>query len=192
MESELKKNITGNPNGDFPDISGRAFIDPTARVIGNVRISAGCFVGPYAVIRADEADPSGQVWPITIGADSNVQDGVIIHALAGTSVTIEACCSIAHGAVIHGPCQIGEGSFVGFRAVVYKSHLEREVFVGASAVVQNVNLMCGDSVDAGISLLWQQDVATLASKVTPDQRQFMTNVIAANRILVKGYNKGDR
>ena len=41
------------------------------------------FVGPYAVIRADEVDESGDMEPIVIGANSNIQDGVVIHSKSG-------------------------------------------------------------------------------------------------------------
>ncbi|MHC4192834.1 MAG: gamma carbonic anhydrase family protein, partial [Planctomycetota bacterium] len=77
-----------NPNGDWPQVDPTAYIDPTARIVGKVHIGPEVFIGPNAVVRADETDDKGQVQPIEIQAQCNVQDGVIIHALGGTQVTV--------------------------------------------------------------------------------------------------------
>ena len=81
-----------------------AYVDPTAQLIGNVRVGENVFVGPNAVIRADEPGTNGKVQPIMIEAESNIQDGVLIHSMGGASVRIGPKASIAHGVVIHGPC----------------------------------------------------------------------------------------
>ena len=81
--------VRPNPNGDRPEIDPTAFVDPSAQIIGNVRIGPNVYIGPQAVIRADEADTEGKVHPIVIKVESNIQDGVIIHARGGTSVKIE-------------------------------------------------------------------------------------------------------
>lgn len=185
--SELNSMISANPNGDFPQIDGGAFVDPSARIIGNVRIAAGCYVGPFAVIRADEAAADGKVAPIRIAEDTNIQDAVIIHALAGTAVTIGRRCSISHGAVIHGPCTVGDGCFVGFKAVVFSSTLASEVFVGTSAVVQGVEIPQGSLVAPAAAILSQYDVRQSVGEITEGERTFMNNVIEANISLVKGY-----
>ena len=132
------------PGGHCPQVDPTAYIDHSAQLIGNVHIGPEVFIGPNAVIRADEADTEGRVHPIKICARCNVQDGVIIHALAGTEVTIDTCSSLAHGCVIHGPCTIGVGCFIGFRAVIYKASLAESVFVSASAVVQGDTAIVSD------------------------------------------------
>jgi len=72
--------IRKNPSGHLPQIHQSAYIDQTAIICGKVIIHANVFVGPYAVIRADE---NGDMEPIVIGANSNIQDGVVIHSKAG-------------------------------------------------------------------------------------------------------------
>ena len=69
-----------NPSGLSPQVSEKAFIDPTAIICGHVIIEDNVFVGPYAVIRADEVDADGKMEPIIIQRDSNIQDGVVIHS----------------------------------------------------------------------------------------------------------------
>lgn len=189
MKSEITNlNVSSNPSGDTPQIDKSAYVDPTARIIGNVHIGPGCYIASYAVIRADEADEDGNVAPVCIGEDSNIQDGVVIHALTGTKVQIAKRCSIAHGAIVHGPSTLADDCFVGFRAVVYNSVLKSGVFVGTSAVVQGVNLSEGDCVTPNATVLSNEDVVKSVSKTSADNRAFMEKVITANRLLVKSYN----
>ncbi|WP_413615376.1 hypothetical protein MRB56_21800 [Halomonas cupida] len=53
--------IRKNPNGDLPQIHPSSFVDPTAILCGRVIVEENAFIGPYAVIRADEVDAEGQV-----------------------------------------------------------------------------------------------------------------------------------
>ena len=59
-----------NPRGDYPEVHETAFVDPTAILCGRVIIHEGVFIGPYAVIRADETDEQGHLEPIIIRAYS--------------------------------------------------------------------------------------------------------------------------
>jgi carbonic anhydrase/acetyltransferase-like protein (isoleucine patch superfamily) len=187
MAESLKTSIRPNPNGDQPAVDPTAYIDPTAQVIGNVHIGAQIYVGPNAVIRADESDEKGQVHSIKIEAECNIQDGVIIHALGGTHVTIGRQTSLAHGCIIHGPCTIGQGCFVGFRAVVYNATLEDGTFINAGAVVQGVDLVANALVPVGVAVTSSEDVAKLTSTTSLANREFMKKVVNANLALTKGY-----
>ncbi|EXF91751.1 carbonate dehydratase [Pseudomonas fluorescens HK44] len=64
--------IRMNPSGDLPRIAESAYVDKTAIICGKVVIGENVFVGPYAVIRADEVDDSGKLEPITIGAKTDL------------------------------------------------------------------------------------------------------------------------
>lgn len=88
--------IRKNPSGDLPVIHESAYVDQTAIICGKVIIHENVFVGPYAVIRADEVDVNGEMEAIVIGANSNIQDGVVIHSKSGAAVNIGENTSIAH------------------------------------------------------------------------------------------------
>ncbi|HEP8556355.1 TPA: dihydroorotase [Pseudomonas aeruginosa] len=111
--------IRKNPSGDLPVIDESAYVDKTAIICGKVIIQANVFVGPYAVIRADEVDADGGMQPIVIGANSNIQDGVVIHSKSGAAVTIGEHSSIAHRSIVHGPCEVGDRVFIGFNSVLF-------------------------------------------------------------------------
>ncbi len=114
MRSNSNISLRLNPEGDWPQVDPSAYIDPTAQLMGNVHIGPRVYVGPNAVIRADETDSKGMVLPIVIAPKCNIQDGVVIHAIGGTNVTIGLKTSLAHGCIIHGPCNLGQRCFMGF------------------------------------------------------------------------------
>jgi len=175
--------IRSNPQGDLPAIDKSAFIDPTAVVIGKVTIGRNVLVAPGAVIRADETGSS-----ISIGDDCNVQDRVIIHALGDSAVRIGKNTSLSHGCIVHGPCRIGTGCFIGFGSVIFKATLHERVFVRFLAVVSGV-------VIPGGRLVGDKEVIDTADKAKKlpfaprESKKFAQNVLKANRELAKGYTK---
>ena len=82
--------LESNSAGDSPTIASTAFVHPTATLIGRVSVNGRAFVGPHAVLRADEPGADGTVQPIVVGEEANVQDCVVVHALGGTEVKISA------------------------------------------------------------------------------------------------------
>jgi carbonic anhydrase/acetyltransferase-like protein (isoleucine patch superfamily) len=179
-------NIRPNPAGDRPCIHSTAYVDPSAIVIGNVRIGPCVFVGPCAVIRADEPGPPGTVEPIDIAAECNIQDGVIVHALGGSPVFIGPRTALSHGCIVHGPCHLGAGCFIGFRAVVFDATLAEGAFVGAGAVLQGVDVQAGAFVAPGRSVLSEDEAAALP-QAGPTHRAFVAKVVVANLRLLDGY-----
>ncbi len=177
--------IRPNPRGDWPEIHPTAYVDPTAQVIGRVRIGPHVFVGPNAVIRADEFDTDGEVQAIVVEAECNVQDGVIIHALAGTEVTIGQRTSLAHGAIVHGPCSLGERCFVGFGAVIFKANVGPGVFIAARAVVEEVDVPASTFIPS-FAFISQDRIGRLR-KTDPHERGFMEEVVETNLKLADGY-----
>jgi carbonic anhydrase/acetyltransferase-like protein (isoleucine patch superfamily) len=178
-----------NPSGNWPKVDPTAYIDPAAQIIGDVHIGSMVFVGPGAIVRADEVDTQGKVTPIIVGPDCNIQDGVIIHALSGTTVTIGYRTTLAHGCIIHGPCTLGEGCFVGFGARVFDAKLGNGVYVGTGAIVQGVELSKKSLVPAAVAILSREHVIRFVDTTSPTEQMFMEKVIASNLALVQGYNR---
>jgi carbonic anhydrase len=170
------------PEIKTPQIDPGAFVDPTAVLIGEVIIQAGVYVGPLAVLRADEGAP------IIIGEGSNVQDGVIIHGLKGSSVEVGRNCCLAHGAVIHGPCSIGEETFVGFRAILLKANIGQGCFIGHNAQILGLTLPEKRFVPEGL-VLKQDGRLDCCPEITPEQNHFTRDVLEVNRELTEGYRR---
>jgi carbonic anhydrase/acetyltransferase-like protein (isoleucine patch superfamily) len=105
-----------------------AFIHPLAYVSGDVELADGVFVLPFAAIRGDTEK-------ITIGEDTNIQDGAILHADVGVPCTLGRRVTVGHRAIVHGAvvqddCLIGMGAIVLNRALIGAGSL-----VGAGALV---------------------------------------------------------
>ncbi len=180
--------LEANAAGHYPEITPTAYVHPTATVIGRVCIGDRAFVGPHAVIRADEVGADGNIEPIVIEESTNVQDCAIIHALGGSGVVIGPSTSIAHAAVIHGPCKIGSHCFVGFHSVVFRATLADGVIVMHQSLVEGVVLSRGLFVPSMTAVLCDGDVSRLKF-ATIDTVAFADKVINANLLLAEANNK---
>ena len=72
---------------------------------------------------------------ITIGENSNVQDGAVMHTAPGLPLTVGRNCTIGHKAILHG-CTIGDNTLVGMGAVVLnRAKIGRNCLIGANALI---------------------------------------------------------
>lgn len=172
-----------NHNGQFPKISSKALIFDTALIVGNVTIEGDVFVGPNAVIRADEPGSS-----IVIRSGCNIQDNVIIHSLYNSQVEIGNNTSLAHGCIVHGPCEIGENCFVGFGAVTFDCTLGKDTLILHKAVVRGVEILPHKMVPDG-GVIKDQRAANSLEDITTDLAEFKESVVRANLELIEGYKR---
>lgn len=116
-------------DGIRPVIDPAAFVHPTAVLIGDVIVGAGCYVGPNAVLRGD----FGRV---IMEAGSNLQETCVIHAFPNLETVIEEDGHIGHGAVLHG-CRIRRNAMVGMNAVIMdEAVIGENCIIGALAFVK--------------------------------------------------------
>lgn len=136
--------IIENLNGYAPFIGEHTFIAPNATIVGDVHIGRDCSVWYQAVLRGD-------VGKITIGDETNVQDGVVIHSTTNKStVTIGNRVTIGHRAIIHG-CMIHDEALIGMGAIVLDNALvETGAIVAAGAVVLENAIVKSGTIWAGI------------------------------------------
>jgi len=114
--------------GKSPQFDKTVFIDPTARLIGDVILGSGVGVWPFAVLRADSNR-------IVAGEKSAILDKVLIEAPKDHPVVIEREVLISHGAILHG-CIVREGAIVGIGAIVLDgAEVGRHSIIGAGSVV---------------------------------------------------------
>lgn len=171
-----------NTAGDFPKTSPTAYIHPTATLIGRIIVEDNVFIGPYAVLRADELGRDGAIEPIVVRRNSNVQDHVVVHALGGTGVTIGPRSSLAHAAIVHGPCRIGAGCFIGFGSVVFNANLGDGVVVMHKAVVEQATIPSGLHVPSMTGVKNDEEARRL-TPATPDMIAFANKVADVNNML---------
>ncbi len=116
-------------DGIRPVVHPDAYVHPSAILIGDVIVGAGCYIGPAASLRGDFGR-------IVLAEDCNVQDTCVMHGFPDTDTIIEAEGHIGHGAVLHG-CIVKANALVGMNAVVMDGAVIGEsAFVAAMAFVK--------------------------------------------------------
>jgi carbonic anhydrase/acetyltransferase-like protein (isoleucine patch superfamily) len=112
-----------------PVISPKAFVAPNATIIGDVRIAAGANIWYGTVVRGDLA-------PIRIGEDTNIQDNCTIHTDVGKPAIIGDNVTVGHNAVVHG-CTVEPNALIGMNAVLLSgAHVKTGTVIAAGAVVK--------------------------------------------------------
>ncbi|MGJ7040159.1 carbonic anhydrase/acetyltransferase-like protein (isoleucine patch superfamily) [Shinella sp. BE166] len=121
---------------------GRYWVAPDANVIGRVVLGEDVGIWFGATLRGDNE-------PITVGARSNIQEGVVVHTDPGKPVTIGEGCTIGHSAIIHG-CTIGDNSLIGMGATVLNGAvIGNNCLVGANALVTEGKVFPDNSLIVG-------------------------------------------
>ena len=151
-------------NGHHPIIAEDAFVDISARLIGNVTIGSKASVWPGAVLRADDEQ-------IAIGTGSAVLDLCLLEAPGGQPVVVESGALISHKACIHGAV-VESGALVGIGAIVLDGAVIGEgALIGAGALITP-----GTKVPEGMLMLGQPAKAVRPLKA--DEKQNMIDQLA--------------
>ncbi len=190
-----------SPRASEPHIDRSAFVHPLAAVIGAVSIGRRVMVSPGASVRGDEGQP---IW---IGDESNVQDGVVLHALETFehgerieknlvehegrkyAVFVGERVSMAHQAQVHGPAKVGDDSFIGMQSLVFKAEVGKGCVVEPKCLLLGVKVPDGRYVPAGSVIKTQFDADQLP-QITDDYafKSLNKGVVHVNVHLADGYN----
>jgi carbonic anhydrase/acetyltransferase-like protein (isoleucine patch superfamily) len=115
--------------GHQPKIAGTAFLAENCAIIGDVQIGERASIWYNVTLRGD-------VMPIVIGDESNIQDGSVVHGTykkCGT--TIGKRVTVGHLAMLHG-CQIGDGCLIGMGSIIMdQTEIGEHSIVGAGSLV---------------------------------------------------------
>ena len=109
-------------DGIVPVVDPTAFVHPTAVLIGDVIVGAGCYVGPCASLHGDFGR-------LVLEPGANLQDTCVMHGFPGTDTVVGEDGHIGHGAVLHG-CKVGRNALIGMNAVIMDNAV-----IGESAMV---------------------------------------------------------
>ena len=151
--------------GQAPDFGRAAYIDVDAVIIGDVVIGRGANIWPGAVLRGD-------VERITVGAETSVQDNVVVLiAIPDTRPRIGQRAVVGHGAILHG-VTIGDDALVGMGAILLNGCIiGAQSIVGAGALVTQGKVFPPRSMVLGAP-------ATLVREVTDEDLETVSELHA--------------
>ncbi len=146
--------------GDLrPSLASSAWVAPSADLIGDVRLGEHASVWFGAVIRADNT-------PITIGAETNLQDGSICHSDEGFPLVIGARVTVGHQAILHG-CTLADDCLIGMGAKILNGAvIAADCIVGAGALVTEGKQFPSGSLIIGAP-------ARVVRELTNEERQIL-------------------
>jgi carbonic anhydrase/acetyltransferase-like protein (isoleucine patch superfamily) len=112
---------------EFPS-SGNYWVAPDAQLMGAIRLEENASVWFGAILRGDNE-------LITIGENSNVQDGTVMHTDIGFPLTLGKNVTIGHQAMLHG-CTVGNNTLIGIGATILNgAKIGNNCLIGAHALV---------------------------------------------------------
>ncbi|WP_100641411.1 gamma carbonic anhydrase family protein [Marinobacter salexigens] len=116
-------------DGRAPQLNGGGqFVAENATVVGNVELHEKSSVWFNAVIRGDNET-------ITIGPETNIQDGSVLHTDPGSPLTLGKGVTVGHKVMLHG-CEVGDYSLIGINAVVLNgAKIGKHCLIGANTLV---------------------------------------------------------
>lgn len=114
--------------GIEPKFDETVFIAESADVVGNVTIGRNSSIWYSTVLRGDDQ-------PITIGENTNIQDGSVVHTGWDIPTVVGNNVTVGHKAVIHG-CKIGDNTLIGMGSIILDgSEVGEFTIIGAGSLV---------------------------------------------------------
>jgi len=167
-------------NGRQPRIGERAFIAPTAVVIGDVEIGTGASIWYGAVLRGD-------MELIRIGAGTSIQDNSTVHTDQGHPVVVGAGVTVGHNAVIHG-CTIEDRCLIGIGALVLSGAvIGRGSVVAAGAVVKEGQVVEPGMLMAGVPAAVKRSLTEEEQRLLHQAEATYAELTRAHRALIESH-----
>lgn len=161
--------------GIYPTFGEDCFIAENATIVGDVEMGNNCSIWFNAVVRGD-------VNSIKIGNNTNIQDGVIIHATYQKAATlIGNNVSIGHNAIVHG-CKLMDNVLVGMGSIVMDNVIINSYCIIAAGSVVLENTIC----ESGY--IYAGTPAKKIKKISDEQRDLL-NRLPSNYIMYSSWFK---
>ncbi len=161
---------------ETPVVPESAWVAPSADVVGDVELGEGASVWYSCVLRGD-------IEPIRIGADTNVQDLTMIHVDRGMPAVVGPGVGIGHRAAIHG-CEIEENCLIGMGAMILSgATIGRGSVVAANALVTE-----GTAIPAGSLVVGMP--GEVVRSVDDELRERIRSTVEHYSALKEGHRSG--
>jgi carbonic anhydrase/acetyltransferase-like protein (isoleucine patch superfamily) len=143
-----------------PQLADSVWIAPNATVSGDVRLAENVSIWWNAVLRGDND-------PITIGVNTNIQDGSVLHTDEGIPLTLGRDITVGHMVMLHG-CTVGDGSLIGMGSILLNgATIGKNCLIGAGSLIPEGKSIPDRSLVVGspgrvVRELTDEDIARIA------------------------------
>ena len=127
---------------NVPEIHPEAWVASNATIIGKVKLEKNSSIWFNAVLRGD-------IELITIGENSNIQDGSVLHTDPGYPLTLGKGVTVGHLVMLHG-CQISDNSLIGIGSIILNNaKIGKNCIIGANTLITENKIIPDNSLVVG-------------------------------------------
>jgi carbonic anhydrase/acetyltransferase-like protein (isoleucine patch superfamily) len=152
-----------------PNIHPQSWIAPNATIIGKVHIEKNASIWWACMLRGD-------IEPIFIGENTNIQDGSILHTDRGIPLNVGRDVTVGHSAILHSS-NIGDGCLIGMGATLLNgSVIGKQCLIGANALIPEGKIIPERSLVVGApGRIVRQLTAEEVAKIVLGTRHYVEN-----------------
>ena len=127
---------------NIPEVHPEAWVASNAAIIGKVKLEKNSSIWFNAVLRGD-------IELITIGENSNIQDGSVLHTDPGYPLTVGKGVTVGHMVMLHG-CQISDDTLIGIGSIILNNaKIGKNCIVGANTLITENKVIPDNSLVVG-------------------------------------------
>ena len=127
---------------NVPNVHPDAWVAPNSTIIGKVKLEKNSSIWFNAVLRGD-------IELITIGENSNIQDGSVLHTDPGYPLTVGKGVTVGHMVMLHG-CQISDDTLIGIGSIILNNaKIGKNCIIGAKSLITENKIIPDNSLVVG-------------------------------------------
>ena len=127
---------------NVPEVHPESWVASNATIIGKVKLEKNSSIWFNAVLRGD-------IELITIGENSNIQDGSVLHTDPGYPLTVGKGVTVGHMVMLHG-CQISDDTLIGIGSIILNNaKIGKNCIIGAKALITENKVIPDNSLVIG-------------------------------------------
>ena len=127
---------------NVPEVHPDAWVAPNATLIGKVKLEKNSSIWFNAVLRGD-------IELISIGENSNIQDGSVLHTDPGYNLNVGKGVTVGHMVMLHG-CKISDDTLIGIGSIILNNaKIGKNCIIGANSLITENKIIPDNSLVVG-------------------------------------------
>ena len=127
---------------NVPEVHADAWVASNATLIGKVKLEKNSSIWFNAVLRGD-------IELISIGENSNIQDGSVLHTDPGYKLKVGKGVTVGHMVMLHG-CQIADDTLIGIGSIILNNaKIGKNCIIGANSLITENKIIPDNSLVVG-------------------------------------------